>query len=85
VALNSVSSADCVSLRPKWYVLSSVSDVFLICMLTSAPENVSVNCLAQYFSHVQCSSQWMSPDDGDIRRRNMCRDIIMVSKGALVW
>jgi hypothetical protein len=33
---------------------------------------------------VQCSSQWMSPDDGDIRRRNICREIIIVNKSALV-
>jgi hypothetical protein len=29
---------------------------------------------------VQRSSQWVSPDDGDIRRRNICREVIVFNK-----
>jgi hypothetical protein len=34
---------------------------------------------------VQCSSQWMSPAGGDIRRRNVCQDIIVVNKKRISW
>jgi hypothetical protein len=30
------------------------------------------------------SSQWVSPDDGDIRRRNICQEVIVVNKSVLV-
>jgi hypothetical protein len=28
---------------------------------------------------VQRSSQWVSPDDGDIRRRNICREVTVAN------
>jgi hypothetical protein len=53
-----------------------------------APENVSVNCLAQDFSYKPYGRPVFFtvsvPDGGDIRRRNMCRHMIIVNKRALV-
>jgi hypothetical protein len=55
---------------------------------TSAPESVSVNCLAQDFSYKPYGRPVFFtvsvPDGGDIRRRHMCRDIISVNKSVLV-
>jgi hypothetical protein len=34
---------------------------------------------------VQRSSQWVSADDGDIRRRNICREVIVVNKKCVSW
>jgi hypothetical protein len=34
---------------------------------------------------VQRSSQWVSSDDGDIRRRNICKEVIVVNKKRISW
>jgi hypothetical protein len=35
---------------------------------------------------VQCSSQSVSPDDGNIRRRNICREVMVVNnKKCISW
>jgi hypothetical protein len=34
---------------------------------------------------VQCYSQWVSPDGGDIRRRNICWEVMVVNKKYISW
>jgi hypothetical protein len=56
---------------------------------TSAPVSVSVNCLAQdscYKAYGRPAFFTMSaPVDGDIRRWNICREVIVVNKKCIRW
>jgi hypothetical protein len=68
-------------------ILSSVGDVFFIYTLLLEPVlpkvsvwTVLLKTAVINYMDVQCSSQWVSLDDGYIRRRNICREIIVVNK-----
>jgi hypothetical protein len=73
-------------------ILSSVGDVFFIYMLLLEPVFPKVSMWTillktPVINHMDIvrSSPWVPPDDSDIRRRNICQEVIVVNKKCISW